>query len=151
MQPQLQRHASFQVAGPSARTTIHDEHDPAAARIVGLWVRFFDERFYESTCHRTADRRLYGVYSSYDAKARNVFDVTTGIAVSGGPSAVRIEDGDYLVFSGQGRMPQTVRDIWKTISRYFEEHPEIERLYRSDFEAYSGPEHVSIHIGVSLD
>ena len=61
---------------------------------------------------------------------------------------MRIEGGDYLVFTGQGEMPQMVLAVWQTIWQYFEAHPEIKRLYRSDFEAYSGPEQVAIHIGV---
>ena len=52
---------------------------------------------------------------------------------------VRIEAGDYLVFSGQGEMPQMVLAVWQSIWQYFEAHPEIRRTYRSDFEAYSGP------------
>jgi predicted transcriptional regulator YdeE len=73
------------------------------------------------------------------------------VAVSDGPATVPIEAGDYLVFSGQGEMPQMVLAVWQSIWQYFEQHPEIRRTYRSDFEAYSGPEQVAIHIGVTLD
>jgi predicted transcriptional regulator YdeE len=71
-------------------------------------------------------------------------------AVSQGRSAVKIETGDYLVFTGQGEMPQMVLAAWQAVWQYFEQHPEIRRSYKSDFEAYSGPDQVAIHIGVML-
>ena len=69
--------------------------------------------------------RLYGVYSSYEAGDDGAFDITAGVAVSGDPATVQIEAGEYLVFSGQGQMPQLVL-----------------------FESYGGPDQVDIHIGV---
>jgi predicted transcriptional regulator YdeE len=151
MEPQLQRLESFNVAGVTARTTNRDESDPQVAQIGTLWNRFFDERIYEKTPHRMNDMRLFGVYSAYEADARGAFDITTGVAVSGGPSTVRIEGGDYLVFTGRGEMPQMVLSVWKSIWQYFDDHPGIVRCYRSDFEAYSGPDQVAIHIGIELD
>lgn len=148
MQPQLQRLDPFKVAGLTARTTNRDESDPQAARIGTLWDRFFGERIYEKTPHRVDDMRLYGVYSGYEADVHGAFDITTGVAVADGPASVRIEGGNYLVFSAKGQMPQMVIDLWDTIWAYFDAHPEIQRRYRSDFEAYSGPEEVAIHIGV---
>jgi predicted transcriptional regulator YdeE len=150
MQPQLQRHGAFSIAGLTVRTTNREENDPQSARIGKLWTRFFDERAYERP-HRINDMRLYGVYSAYESDAHGAFDITTGVAVSDGPATVRIEAGDYLVFSGQGEMPQMVLAVWQSIWQYFEQHPEIRRTYRSDFEAYSGPDQVAIHIGVTLD
>ena len=148
LQPQLQRLDAFNVAGLTARTTNRDESDPQVARIGTLWERFFGERVYEKLPQRSDDMRLYGVYSAYEADAHGAFDVTTGVAVSDGPTAVRIEGGDYLVFSGQGEMPQMVLAVWQAIWQYFEAHPEIRRRFQSDFEAYSGPDQVAIHIGI---
>ncbi len=150
MQPQLQRHDAFKIAGLTVRTTNREENDPQSARIGKLWTRFFDERAYERP-HRIDDMRLYGVYSAYESDAHGAFDITTGVAVADGPETVRIEAGDYLVFSGQGEMPQMVLAVWQSIWQYFEQHPEIKRTYLSDFEAYSGPDQVAIHIGVALD
>ena len=151
MQPQFQRLDAFNVAGLTARTTNRDENDPQVARIGTLWNRFFDERVYDKMPNRIADMRLYGVYSSYEGDAHGAFDVTTGVAVAESPEAIHIEGGDYLVFNGQGEMPQMVIAVWEAIWQYFDAHPEIRRRYQSDFEAYSGPEQVAIHIGVELD
>jgi predicted transcriptional regulator YdeE len=151
MQPQIQRLEAFSVAGLTARTGNHAEGKLPVARIGMLWDRFFDERVYQTVPNRTYDMRLYGVYSDYEAEANGAFAVTTGVAVSGGPSAVQIDGGDYLVFTGEGQMPQMALAVWQAIWQYFDEHPEVRRRYRSDFEAYSGPEQVAIHIGVILN
>ncbi|VTU33960.1 Bacterial transcription activator, effector binding domain [Variovorax sp. PBL-H6] len=148
MQPELQRHRGFNIAGLTVRTSNHAEHEQHSARIGKLWTRFFDERVYAVTPNRVNDMRLYGVYSAYESDAHGAFDLTTGVAVSGAPFAVNVEAGDYLVFTGRGQMPQMVLSLWESIWQYFERHPDIHRSYRSDFEAYSGPDQVAIHIGV---
>ena len=149
MDPVRQHHGAFHVAGLTGRTTNRAEDDPATARIGALWNRFFGEETYRSTPDRTSDARIFGVYSSYESGADGAFDVTVGVAVADARGSVAIEPGDYLVFEGQGEMPQMVVATWERIWQYFEAHPEITRRYRSDFEAYEGPDKVAIHIGVS--
>jgi predicted transcriptional regulator YdeE len=150
MEPIRQHHGAFQVAGLTARTTNREENEPATARIEGLWNRFFAEETYRSTPHRTEDARIFGVYSGYESDADGPFDVTVGVAVShAAGEAATIEAGDYLVFTTQGEMPAMVIDAWQRIWQYFEANPTIARRYRSDFEAYDGPDKVAIHIGVS--
>lgn len=149
MEPMRRHHDAFQVAGLTVRTTNREEDDPATARIGALWNRFFGEETYRSTPGRTGDARIFGVYSGYESDAHGAFDVTVGVAVSGATGSVAIEAGDYLVFMGQGEMPQMVIAAWQRIWQHFEAHPKIARRYRSDFEAYEGPDKVAIHIGVS--
>jgi len=150
MEPVRQHHGAFMVAGLKARTTNREETSPATARIGALWDCFFAEETYRSTPHRTSDARIFGVYSGYESDADGAFDVTVGVAVSDAAvEGAAIEAGDYLVFAGQGEMPQMVIDTWQRIWQYFEAHPTITRRYRSDFEAYAGPDKVAIHIGVS--
>lgn len=149
MEPIRQRQDAFRVAGLAVRTTNREENDPATARIGALWGRFFGEQTYASTPDRTGDTRIFSVYSDYESDAHGAFDVTAGVAVSRGDGSVAVEDGDYLVFTGQGEMPHMVIATWQRIWQYFEAHPEIVRRYRSDFEAYEGPDKVAIHIGVS--
>jgi predicted transcriptional regulator YdeE len=149
MEPTRQHQDAFSVAGISVRTTNREEGNPDTARIGALWQRFFGEETYAATPHRTADTRIFSVYSAYESDAHGAFDVMAGVAVSGGTNSVAIEAGDYLVFNGQGEMPHMVIAAWQRIWQYFEAHPEVVRTYRSDFEAYEGPDKVSIHIGVS--
>jgi predicted transcriptional regulator YdeE len=149
MEPTRQHQDAFRVAGISVRTTNREEGTPDTARIRALWQRFFGEQTYASTPHRTADTRIFSVYSAYESDAHGAFDVTAGVAVSKGADSVAIEAGDYLVFTGQGEMPHMVIATWQRIWQYFEAHPDVVRSYRSDFEAYEGPDKVAIHIGVS--
>jgi len=149
MEPVRQHHDAFQVAGLTVRTTNREENHPAGARITALWNRFFGEETYRSTLGRTGDARIFGVYSGYESDAHGAFDMTVGVAVSGAADSVAVEAGNYLVFAGQGEMPQMVIAAWQRIWQYFEAHPEIARRYRSDFEAYEGPDKVAIHIGIS--
>lgn len=149
MGPIRQHVDAFCVSGLTVRTTNREESVPATARLGALWGRFFGEEIYASTSNRTADMRIFGVYSAYESDAHGAFDVTAGVVVTDGKGSISIEAGDYLVFTGQGEMPQMVIATWQRIWQYFEAHPEITRRYRSDFEAYDGPDKVAIHIGVA--
>ena len=42
------------------------------------------------------------------------------------------------VFTVAGSVPQTVLATWQRIWEYFDEHPQIERRFSQDFEAYEG-------------
>lgn len=150
---------AFEVAGISVRTCNSDELDPAAARIGGLWDRFFSQSWERNLPAAGQDGRIFGVYSAYESNAHGAFDVTAGVAAlppcTGGvgntPDAVRvipIQAGSYLVFSGEGPMPQMVIDTWGQIWRYFADNPQVQRRFETDFEAYSGPDQVAIHIGI---
>ena len=88
------------------------------------------------------------LYANYESDAHGAFDVTAGVAVAQG-GTVQVEAGDYLVWSGHGKMPQAVLGAWQRIWQHFEAHPEIRRRYVSDFEAYTSPTEVKISIGVA--
>jgi len=151
---------AFQVTGLSVRTRNSDETNPDTARIGPLWDRFFSqscERHLPAAGH---DGRLYGVYSAYESDASGAFDVTAGVATAhsaDGPAGegsgaqvqrVPVQAGQYLVFSGQGAMPQMVIDTWSAVWHYFAQNPQVQRRFDTDFEAYSGPDQVDIHIGI---
>ncbi|MFY3385541.1 GyrI-like domain-containing protein [Paracidovorax sp. MALMAid1276] len=155
---------AFQVTGLSVRTCNRDEADPAAARIGPLWDRFFSQSWERHLPAPGQDGRLFGVYSAYESDAQGAFDVTAGVATqpvaepAAGPAAaedattgvrvVPVQAGPYLVFTGEGPMPHLVVDTWGAIWRYFADNPQVQRRYGTDFEAYSGPEQVAIHIGI---
>ena len=154
--PTAVRIPAFSVAGIAVRTSNTEEMNPAIARLGALWGRFFSESWERKLPSRGDDGRIYGVYSNYESNEHGAFDVTAGVAVADAvaaqavPGAVRIdiEAGDYLVFTGQGDMPQMVIDTWIRIWGYFGSNPQVQRRFGTDFEAYEGPEKVSIHIGV---
>lgn len=155
--------SAFQVTGLSVRTCNSDEADPGSARIGPLWDRFFSQSWERHLPPAGHDGRLYGVYSAYESDASGAFDVTAGVATAhsaggsagegGGAQAQRVpvQAGQYLVFSGQGAMPQMVIDTWSEIWHYFANNPQVQRRFGTDFEAYSGPDQVDIHIGIVGD
>ncbi|CAN7169323.1 GyrI-like domain-containing protein [Acidovorax sp. LjRoot194] len=152
---------AFSVAGIAVRTRNSDEMNPAIARLGGLWNRFFTQSWERKLPSRgdgdgNGDGRIFGVYSGYESNEHGAFDVTAGVAVAEpeqaqavpGASRVDIEAGDYLVFTGEGEMPQMVIDTWVRIWHYFADNPTVQRRFGTDFEAYEGPDKVAIHIGV---
>jgi hypothetical protein len=45
-------------------------------------------------------------------------------------------------------LPDAVISTWGKIWDFFAANPQIQRRYATDFEAYTGPESVSVYIGV---
>ena len=148
---------AFSVAGITARTRNSEEMDPATARIGALWERFFSQSWERQLPGRGDDGRIFGVYSGYESNEHGSFDVTAGVTVAEphlahavpGAHRVDIEAGNYLVFTGEGDMPQMVIDTWVRIWHYFAANPQLRRRFGTDFEAYEGPDKVAIHIGVA--
>lgn len=154
MPPVTTQVPAFRVAGISVRTRNSHEMDSATARIGALWDRFFDESWEHKLPRPDADARIFGVYSAYESNEHGAYDVTAGVAAPsdvqlvGGAATVDIEAGEYLVFHGQGAMPQMVLDAWGEVWRYFLRHPQVRRRFGTDFEAYDAVDRVAIHIGV---
>ena len=45
-------------------------------------------------------------------------------------------------------MPQVAVELWQEVWKYFLENPDVERKYKTDFEAYIANNRVIIHIGI---
>lgn len=155
--PATVRIPAFTVAGIAVRTCNRDEMNPDTARLGELWNRFFTQSWERKLPARGDDGRIFGVYSSYASNEHGAFDVTAGVAVAAtdlgqvaatGAACVNVEAGEYLVFTGEGEMPQMVIGTWQRIWRYFAAHLQVQRRFGTDFEAYEGPDKVAIYIGV---
>ena len=142
---------AFTVSGLRVRTTNAVEPNPETAKIGPMWGEFFAKGLAEVIPGKRVGSPVYGVYSAYEADATGAFDVTAGVAVDE-PSAdfqsVTIEAGDYLVFEAQGPLPDAVIATWGKIWTFFEANPQIQRRFATDFESYTGPESVAVHIGI---
>ncbi|MFJ2478653.1 GyrI-like domain-containing protein [Pseudomonas sp. NPDC087598] len=142
---------SFTVSGVQVRTTNAAEHKPDTAKIGPMWGDFFSKGLAEEMPGKQTGSPVYGVYSAYQSDASGEFDVTAGVAVNKlaeNFKSIVIEAGDYLVFEAQGPMPEAVISTWGKVWSFFEANPQIQRRFATDFEAYTGPEAVSIYIGV---
>ncbi|MCX7078771.1 MAG: GyrI-like domain-containing protein [Pseudomonas sp.] len=141
----------FTVSGLRVRTFNSAEQQAGTARIGPMWGRFFAEGLFDKIAHKQPESLVYGVYSNYESDASGPFDVTAGVAVAA-PAAefktIEVQGGQYLVFEAKGPMPGCVIEAWGQIWAWFNENPQTKRKFATDFEAYTGPDSVAVHIGI---
>lgn len=141
----------FRVSGLRVRTLNSAEQQAATARIGPMWQRFFVEGLADKIANKTPDSKVYGVYTRYESDASGAFDVMAGVAVSDaapGYETIEVQGGQYLVFDAKGPLPGSVIEAWGRVWAYFDGHPEVKRRFATDFEAYTGPDTVSVYIGI---
>lgn len=134
----------FMVTGLSVITQNSDEFDEKTAKIPSLWQQFYASDLASNT-------EIFGVYSNYDSDANGYYTVTVGTESSNAPTQfdpVTIQEGNYIVFQGRGPMPATVIETWKRVWDFFGTNAAPRRNFVSDFEAYNGPNEVTIYIGL---
>jgi predicted transcriptional regulator YdeE len=140
----------FDVVGFSVRTKNEDEMKTGMAKIGGLWSQFF----LNAGPKLLPESKIYGVYTHYESDFTGCFDVIAGsdtltTDTLEGLTKVTIPSGNYLCFSAQGIMPQTVIALWGEVWSYFTagDCPHT-RLYTADFELYKNTTDVEIYIAV---
>ena len=150
--------------GISARTTNNDEISHDTAKLGRLWQKFYQNQM----SYLKEGEDIYGVYHNYESDDLiGVFDVVaswkTGseqdqpdndnISNTGNLVTVDIPAGRYMVFTEEGRMPNTVMNAWEKAWTYFND-PSCEhiRTYNVDFEQYIGGNleygQVDLYIGI---
>lgn len=139
------------VSGLTVRSKNQDEFNPETAKIAGLWQDFFAKNLADTVPHRLPNTPLVGVYSNYASDVNDYYDATAGVLVNQ-PNAdfsnVVLHGGQYLVFEARGKMPEAIIEAWDGVWKYFEQRDDIVRSYLSDFELFTGPEEVQIHVGI---
>lgn len=143
-QPIMKHVDSFTVTGFRVRTQNKDEFDEATAKLPTLWQQFYSTQ-------PDANTTVFGVYSHYESNENGFYNVTVGIEGNKENmelSTIKINSGNYLVFSGKGPMPQIVIETWKNIWNYFGSECNHQRNFITDYEMYSHGDEVSIYIGV---
>lgn len=137
------------IKGISIRTTNANEMNADTAKIANLYQQF-DQQIvvdYKNGAH------VYGIYFDYESDASGEFSVLAG-ADEIDSSRVDLQElvipkGNYLVFKGEGEMPQAVINTWMKIWDYFSnDDAEYERAYTTDFEFYKSESEVDIHIAI---
>ena len=146
----------FLVAGISARTNNAAEMDAKTAQIPMLWALFFADAIANDIVNQTPNSPTYGVYHRYASDASGDYTLTAGVGVTSaaltveevGVETIAIDGGAYLIFTAQSDAVEHIIQTWQTIWAYFAQHPEIQRAYRTDFEAYLGAGRARIYIGI---
>lgn len=146
---ELVRLESKKIVGLTTRTQNANEMNPETSKIAGLWQSFFEN----VAPLLPTGSPFYGVYYNYESDASGEFTVLAGTdqSIENSPLAleeITLESGDYLLFKGQGEMPQTIIDTWAEIWTYFTENPNHQRRYTTDFECYTAENEVEIYIAI---
>lgn len=137
------------IFGLVERTNNKSEMNPQTGKIASL-VERFDASV--SVNYRNG-ARVFTVYSEYETDASGDYSVLVGTDKVESSrvelESVKIQEGNYLVFSAQGQIPNIVFDTWFEIWSYFENKncPHI-RGYTTDFEFYKSQNEIEIHIAI---
>ena len=134
--------------GISTRTTNIAETRHETAKLGRLWQKFYQEH----AGHLAEGEDIYGIYHNYESDDVGAFDVVASWQTASADAAqsdsdkvhylgdtveVSIPAGKYMVFSEEGRMPNTVMDAWERAWAYFNDLDcEHTRTYHVDFEKY---------------
>ncbi|MCV2359030.1 GyrI-like domain-containing protein [Paucibacter sp. TC2R-5] len=143
---QREKIASFQVQGPSCRTSNAAEFNPLTGRIGPLWQEF------AASGLGTDLSQVFGVYFDYADRHLGEYSVMAGVkraeAPSAGERSVNIPAGEYLVFDCKGPMPGALIAGWGQVWAHFAQPDAPARAYGHDFERYLGLDHAQICIGL---
>ena len=137
---------SKMIYGLKVRTSNEKEMNPKTAKIGALWGEYF-EKILPSLAQGT---KVYGVYTNYESNAFGEFDVLAGsTVVNNALEKVTLEEGNYLSFKVNGKLPQAIVDTWAAIWHYFSnENCSYTRVFKTDYELYLSESEAEIFIGV---
>lgn len=159
--------------GISVRTTNNAEISHDTAKLGRLWQKFYQNH----VSHLAEGEDIYGVYHNYESEDLvGAFDVVASWKVENEQAegedvnllsaesilsaahdsdvvTVTIPAGKYMVFSEEGRMPNTVMNAWEKAWEYFHDSSCAHtRTYNVDFEHYIGGNleygQVDVYIGI---
>jgi predicted transcriptional regulator YdeE len=141
--------SSIVLSGIKVRTCNANEMKSATAKIADLWQTFVKQ--YGPSLG--SDAQVYGVYCNYENDMNGYFDVIacsdTNVASIAEVAEVTLHQGDYLVFSAQGKMPDTIIALWGEVWHYFSDSDcPHQRNYKTDYEFYKSKNEVEIAIGI---
>jgi predicted transcriptional regulator YdeE len=147
-------HERMTVVGVDVRTSNAAEADAVTARLPDLWRRFYAENVLERVPGKKSPATPLGLYTDYSSDHTGEYRVVAGAAVEEGTRvpeglvSATLPAGRYLVFSGEGQVPDVVIRTWMSVWEYFSEPGAIMRAFTADFEQYRGPTSVDIYISV---
>lgn len=143
---------SFQIFGLQTRTCNADEQTLKTARLPLLWHDVHTELVPELP----PEAPVYGVYAGYESDQDGAYTVTAGADQKPEKCTldlveVTVPEGNYLVFTAKGKMPETVIRVWLDIWDYFKrDDTQFARAYTCDFEVYRGRVETAIEVAVHI-
>ena len=158
MKQQIFEMEGFQISGIKTRTNNQSEMEPDTARIPVLWHRLEEELITQKIESQNNSGILFGVYSDFSDEDRGDYSLLIGketdAKIKNDPSSqissVDIRPGKYLLFSGEGKMPEIVMKTWTDIWAYFNSSSEYRRAFKTDFEKYDPGQESKVEIYISV-
>jgi len=137
------------ILGLTERTNNENEKNPATGKI-GALVQRFDQNV---IVNYKAGARVYSVYYDYESDVSGAYEVLVGADNIESSTieldSVKIQAGNYLVFAGNGQVPQVVFETWSKVWSYFSsDECQHTRAYTTDFEFYKSQHEIEIHIAI---
>lgn len=149
-----QRRPSLSIKGFKVRTRSETEATNTG-KIHSLW-----QSFHQVIVPQLQEEdQFYGVFFNNDPEQYDHFDMIAGIRsedfekngvhVSNEINEVALKEGNYLMFSAVGTLPQATLRAWQQVRRYFNEQNCVyKRAYTTDYEHYIAPGLTKIYISV---
>lgn len=143
----------FSVVGFPLRA---DNSEEGIEKIAEHWRKFREEKLMDKIPNKTKDKEIIGLYTHYEGDGSKPFTLLAGAKVTGlkavptNMTARNIPSQKYAVFTVNGKMPQSLIDTWKAISK-----SDIKRTYLADFEVYKDGSpgldgEVEIYVGIEV-
>jgi len=117
-------------------------------KIGDLW-----RRFHAMGDHQIVEARLsdfhYGVYCEYEGDWTQPYTMVVGCEVAEGTPAaeglktVRIEAGEFAVYTRRYGVPNPVFETWEEIWR-----TPLDRRYQADYDCYGAADGIRVNVGV---
>lgn len=146
----------FKIIGIQTRTKNEFEADPAKAKIMPLWNKYFMENIEAQIPGRINENKFMGIYTDYESdfngeysllicgETENLNDVPSLLI------GKEIKEAKYLKFTNEGKMPGVVIETWKFIWNYFSENTGVRRAYTNDLELYDKTQNEKVEIFISI-
>jgi predicted transcriptional regulator YdeE len=159
MKTRLSSLIEIKLIGIEIRTSNQKESDPSQAKIPGLWKHFMEQRIATKIPNIMRPGTIFAVYRDYESDFRGDYTLTLACQVSSlesipkGMTGFTIPTAKYMVFTAEGKIPESIIQTWGSIWKYFSDSPPYQRAYTADFEIHDkrsqseNPE-VEIHIAV---
>jgi predicted transcriptional regulator YdeE len=85
---------------------------------------------------------IFAIYRDYESDFRGEYTLTLACQVSSldsipkGMAGFTMPSATYLVFTAEGKIPESIIKTWGYIWKYFSDSPPYQRAYSADFEIY---------------
>jgi len=147
---------AIKMVGLACRTRNQFETAESSARIPQVWEDFYDKKAIHKIENIKNPNCIMGVFTKYESDQDGFYTMILGTEVKEfghipeGLIGLSIMDNQYLLFSGEGELPDSVLDTWENASDFFSENRDYQRGYTTDIEVYNLDELESVKLYIAV-